>query len=110
MSNITTVSRPHRCTESELTKLYHEIEQIRTLADIDTFEQTEFADCDFHQRTGDWMRDADEKLTADEMIEHINEGKTIVKEWKEWVRDVRCEKIDEAVNKIARHLKGLKED
>jgi len=93
-------------SESELAKLYHDIEEIRSLADIDTFEQTEFAHADFYERAGDWMRYVDEKRTVDEM----DDGKEIVKEWKEWVRHVRCEKIDEAVNKIAGHLKGLKED
>ena len=97
-------------TDSVLTELCHDIEDIRSLADIDTDEQSEFADCDFYERTISWMWKADEKLTADEMIEHINEGKKIVKEWKEWVRHVRCEKIDEAVNTIAGHLEGLKED
>ena len=98
MSNITTVSSPHRCTESELAKLYDELEEISTLADRDRFDrfdrfdqsdQSDFAHDDFHQLADHWM-EADEKLTADEMIEHINEGKEIVKEWKEWVRAVRC--------------------
>ena len=62
-----------------LDKLYSEIEEIRRLADIDTFEQSEFADCDFYERAGDWMRDVDANLT-DGMAA---EGKKLVRDWKE---------------------------